>query len=202
MYELFIKNNIPKDKQVFENKSLTENLGDDIKMLFEECGGYSFRNGLYRVHNPNSSLHWAILISNYFTKYKKIIPFGYDWMGRQFAIDRNKENCILMFDPATAEDFELNQNLISFHNHDLVDERESFLAEQLFNQVIISLGINEINYDECAGYKVPLFLNGSDALDNYEISNMEVYWEMQCQIYLQIKDLPPGTKINSIKFKQ
>jgi hypothetical protein len=201
MYELFIKNNNPKDKQVLENKSLTENMDINIETLFNECGGYSFRNGLYRIHNPTSSLHWAILISSYFTKYKKIIPFGYDWMGRQFAIDMNRANYILMFDPATAEDFELKGSLASFHNQDLVHEREPLLAERLFNQVIMSLGIDDINYNDCAGYKVPLFLNGSETLDNYEISNMEVYWEIQCQIYIQIKNLPPGTKIDSIKIK-
>lgn len=201
MYELFLKNNDPKVKQVFEDKNSTENVDIDIKILFDDCGGYSFRNGLYRIHNPVSSQYWSILISTYFTGYRKLIPFGFDWMGRQFAIHENRKNIILMFDPATGEDFELNQSLISFHNQDLVLEREALLAEQLFEETITSLGIKEVNYNDCIGYKIPLFLNGSDALDNCEISNMEVYWEMQCQIYLQIKDLPPGTKINSIKIR-
>jgi len=201
MYKLFVENNNPKSEQVLEDKSLSENMRADIKRLFDECGGYSFRKGLYRIHNVNSSFHWAVLIRNYFTKYSKIVPFGYDWMGRQFAVDPTRENYILMFDPATAEDFELNQSLTLFHNEDLIDERETFLAEHLFNEVIKFLGINEISYHDCAGYKTPLFLNGSDALNNYEISNMEVYWEMQRQIYHQIKDLPPGTKINSIRIE-
>jgi len=63
------------------------------------------------------------------------------------------------------------------------------------------MGISEVRYGECIGHKVPLFLNGSDTIDNYEVTDMEVYWELQCQVYSQIKNLPPGTKINSIKFE-
>ena len=35
-----------------------------------------------------------------------------------------------------------------------------------------------LKHNECAGYKVPLFLNGDDVVDNLEISDMEVYWEI------------------------
>lgn len=203
MFDDFKKNVKVETVAVIENEDLISNINNDLKTLFFECGGCSFNNGLYRIHNPNSSLHWAIIIGNYYPKYKgRIIPFAYDWMGRHFTTDVNRENCILMFDPATGEDFELNENLLLFHNESLVYERESVLAEQLFNKVINVLSVSKINYNDCIGYKVPLFLGGSDTLNNYELSNMEVYWEIQCQLYLQIKDLPPGTKIDSIKFKR
>lgn len=35
-----------------------------------------------------------------------------------------------------------------------------------------------LKYNECAGYKIPLFLNGDDIVDNLEVSDMEVYWEI------------------------
>lgn len=32
--------------------------------------------------------------------------------------------------------------------------------------------------NKCVGYKVPLFLNGEDDIENLEVSDMEVYWEI------------------------
>ena len=201
MYELFNKNNVGVVKHQRTNDGITQYPSDEVAAFFNECGGCSFNLGLYRTHNFNSSLRWAINISDFFPKYKhKIIPFGYDWVGRQFAIDTQKKGVIYMFDPATAEDFELEQSLAQFHNEDLVYDRETTLAEQTFIEVLKILNIKEVDYDACAGYKIPLFLGGMDDIKNYELSEIEVYWEIQRQIYMQIKDLPPGTKINSIKF--
>jgi hypothetical protein len=112
-----------------------------------------------------------------------------------------RENYILMFDPATAEDFELNQGLEEFHNKDLVNERESALAENLFHELLKFLRLSEVAYSDCLGYKKPLLLGGTDTTDNYELTDIEVYWEFQRQIYLQTKDLPEGTKIDTIIFK-
>ena len=64
------------------------------------------------------------------------------------------------------------------------------------------LKADKIKYNDCVGHKTPLFLNGSDDLGNFEISNIEVYWHIQIQIYLQIKDLPPGTKIDTVKWNK
>jgi hypothetical protein len=203
MYDKFLTNNSPKAGQIIEKHyAFDGEINTEIQTLFEECGGYSFKNGLYKVHNPDSSVHWSSIIGNYFAQYKgRIIPFGYDWLGRQFAVDVARKNFILMFDPSTAESLELNQNIVSFHNLDLVDDIDSFLSEEHFHKVIKTMGLKEVKYGECIGHKISLFLNGSDTIDNYEIIDMEVYWEFECQIYLQIKNLPPGTKINSVKFE-
>jgi len=163
----------------------------------------TFRGGLYRTHAIISSIHWAIIIENYFPAYLgKIIPFGYDWMGRQFCNYKGDPNLILMFDPATVEGYELEQNIIDFHNVDLVEDRESMLSDLLFDQVKRSLKIQKIPYQECVGYRVPLFLNGKDAVSNQELIDTEVYWETQCQLYNQIKNLPDGTKIGSVKINE
>src|SRR4051812_46712753 len=105
MFEIFLKSNPSIKKHDLKNLDLIDESNIELISFFKECGGYSFGKGLYKTHLPESSLHWAIIISNYFPKYKsKIIPFGYDWMGRQFAIDTSRENYLLMFDPATGED--------------------------------------------------------------------------------------------------
>jgi hypothetical protein len=186
-----------------EDPALFKNIPEPLFELMQECGGCSFWGGLYRIHSTTSSVHWAIIIENYYPTYLgKIIPFGYDWMGRQFCNYKGEPNLILMFDPATVEDYKLERNVIDFHNIDLVDNRESMLSDLLFKQVKHFLKIEKVAYQECIGYRVPLFLNGMDEFPNQEIIDMEVYWETQCQLYKQIKDLPEGTKIGSIKFTE
>lgn len=204
MYETFISNNQPisNNRSSLNGGSIqTENI--ELKRLFEECGGYSFRNGLYRVHTSETSMHWASIIGQYFPKYNigKLRPFGYDWMGRQFSIELEKKDCIFMFDPSTGEDFELHESVLAFHNEDLVNELDNTLSKNTFLNVKKFLKREEILFNECCGYKIPLFLSGADAIENYEISDIEVYWQIQNQIYIQVKDLPPGTKINSVKIE-
>jgi hypothetical protein len=202
MYETFKQNTKPEKIGSAQNELLINNISSNAKALFSECGGYSFNDGLYRIHTAESSVHWTGVIEKYFPKYKEnIAPFAYDWLGRQFTMDKSREGYLLMFDPATAEVFELQEDVSSFHNQTLVNERDSILSEQLLKETLGSLGVGSINYKVCIGHKVPLFLGGVDAIGNFEIVDLEVYWEITCQLYHQIKDLPPGTKINSIKFE-
>lgn len=186
---------LPKDL------SLISNLNKDIVDFFNECGGLCIDRGVYKTHTPNSSLHWSVLISSYFANFgNKIIPFGYDWMGRQFVLINGKYNYILMLNPSTGEYFELNQNLVDFHNDDLVYEKEDILSASLFDEVLQFLKINQVDYDKCLGYKISLFLNGTNSLNNYGVIDMEVYWEIERQIYEKVKKLPPGTKIDKVTF--
>jgi len=203
MYEQFKIGNAPTLEEEMVGTHALEEIRDiKVANLFAECGGYSFWNGMFKVHTFPSSFYWSTLISKYYKTYdSKFVPFGYDWMGRQFAVDLRRENYILMFDPSTGEDFELNQDLVMFFIEDLIKDRDSILSGQLFHLATEFFHVEKIGYNNCIGYKIPLFLNGTDTLDNRELCDMEVYWEFQCQIYHQIKDLPPDTKIKSIKFE-
>ena len=40
-----------------------------------------------------------------------------------------------------------------------------------------------------------------DSLENMEVSDMEVYWDMTDQLWEAVKDLPEGTKIGNISFE-
>jgi hypothetical protein len=203
MYKNFLLNYESK-VSLFNDDSKSLGVFSNIQVndLFRECGGSVFRNGTYKTHNHASSFYWTSIISELFQDYKsRIIPFGFDWMGRQFSVDTERENNLLMFDPATVEVFEFSQNLYTFHNLELVDDSESYFDEVKFKKALIKSNLSEIGYHECIGYRVPLFLNGKDEIDNLEIVDNEVYWAFQNQIYQQIKNLPPGTKINSIRFE-
>ena len=74
-----------------------------------------------------------------------------------------------LFIPATFEDF---------HNIELVEYHEDSLASRFFESWQKENVGCVLERTDCVGYKVPLFLNGNDTLDNLEVSNMEVYWEI------------------------
>ena len=175
---------------------------DKLSALFAECGGVTINKGLYRVHSRISSQHWSDIIRRHFPELKKmVLPYGHDWLGRQYCVIQGVENVLVMFDPSTVEYFQMAGDLKDFHNRDLVDDRDDTVSEVGFNAALKKMNVTELVIDKCVGYKVPLFLGGKDDYTNYEIVDIEVYWEMQCQIFKQIKDLPPGTKVSSIKFK-
>ncbi|KAI9450318.1 hypothetical protein F5148DRAFT_1290902 [Russula earlei] len=94
-----------------------------------------------------------------------------------------------MFDPATAEYFELQMDLASFHNNYLVYERETTLSEDLFSNVLQSLSLEGINYNSCIGHKLPLFLGGKDAIENYEVWDIELYSFSNTYDFNSIEDI-------------
>jgi hypothetical protein len=184
-----------------EDKGFYKDLPSELVELLNSFGGSTINYGLYRIHTFKSSLQWSLLISEYFTNYEhQIYPFGFDWMGRQFCLNKTAST-IYMFDPATGEDFKLEQSLSLFHNDDLVNDTDSMLSVILCNKVLSFFKEKSINYNECFGYKIPLFLGGRDEIENYEKQDMEVYWHVESQLFNQVKNLPEGTNINKIKFK-
>ncbi len=129
-------------------------------------------------------MHWSLIVAEYFSKYQlKVYPFGFDWMGRQFCISVNNSNLLFMLYPGTGVESELHQDLAQLHNDDFVNDKDDMLASKLFNNALKKCNLKTINYTECIGYKVPLFLGGNDDLDNYEKVNLEVYWHVQNKLY-------------------
>ena len=101
---------------------------------------------------------------------------------------------ILILEPATAEALEVEKNIELFLNEDLVENRDYlFDIEKYYH---LRKMVNHFKFEECLGFKQFLFLGGKDHVDNFEIIDMEVYWELNYQIYLKTRNLPPGTKIH------
>jgi hypothetical protein len=203
MFEKFINNFEVTISQNEENDKELLNLNpDSLFELLELHGGKTLNNGLYRVHTFKSSIQWASIIGQYFNGHKsKIYPYGFDWMGRQFCISRDCNKLQIMFDISTIEYFELEQELELLHDEDFVNETESMLSSDLFIQVLKFCNRESIEYNECLGYKVPLFLGGADNIENYSIIDIEMYWDMQYQLYEKVRNLPEGTNIKSIKIE-
>jgi hypothetical protein len=55
---------------------------------------------------------------------------------------------------------------------------------------------------ECLCFKVPPMLGGTIDLDNVEVFSLEVALSINGQIVRQVKDLPPGTKINAVRMTE
>ena len=51
---------------------------------------------------------------------------------------------------------------------------------------------------ECVGYRVPLFLGGTDDVSNLERSDLAVYWSLCGQLRTRTVELPPGTAIHGV----
>jgi hypothetical protein len=111
----------------------------------------------------------------------RITGFACDWLGRQFAVDRERLDAdglplLLLLEPATRQVLEIPTNLTQFVEVELINEAEACLAEQFYRRWCQSSGDDAtIAGDECIGYRIPLFLGGKDEVENLERSNMAVY---------------------------
>lgn len=168
------------------NESLLTFSGCDesalLKDFFEIYSGQSFNGGRYRVHSAKNIDTWNNNIVSAFPEYRNnIFCFGYDWLGRQFALDRARNKSgyseILMFDIGFAEVLQIPENIIGFHNEELVDYSDAALASSFFDQWN-KINDSKLKNSECVGYKVPPFLSGSDDVTNLEKVEMDVYWHI------------------------
>lgn len=168
-----------------------------------QFAGVSFNGGVYRVHQLKNLAKWNHQIRTAFPEFsKRIWCFGYDWLGRHFALDTGRleqgKPQVLLLEPGTGEGLEIPSDLAGFHENILIDMPDAALAIEGFKKWSNS-GAHVLKHHECVGYKVPLFLGGQDTPDNFEVSDMEVYWSICSQLLRKTKDLPAGTSIGSIK---
>lgn len=173
--------------------------------FMREYAGATFNNGLYRVHALENRAKWTRLIEEAFPTCKGTISaFGYDWVGRQFALDANQrkdgEPLILMCQPGGADMFEIPCTFLTFHEDELINNSDAPLADVAFRDWI-QAGNRAPGPTECVGYKVPLFLGGVDDFENYEVCDMEVYWGITTQFLEVTRNLPPGTPIGRVTIK-
>lgn len=160
--------------------------------------------GCIEFHNLSSIREWNDTIITAFPDFSgRISCFGYDWLGRQFALDKerviNGQPQILMFESGTGEVYQIPCNFIDFHNEEIPNEHNACLASEFFSEWKSQKNIC-LTSDECAGYKVMLFLDGEDEVVNLEINIMDVYWHICSQLLQQLKDVPEGTVVHKIEF--
>ncbi|OPA94843.1 DUF1851 domain-containing protein [Pseudomonas fluorescens] len=203
MYEIF-RNVFSSDYRV-DNESLSVSaVNTDTRGLAElmlEFGGCSFENALYRVMKPSLTNEWNRTVEDAFPNFfGRVQCFGFDWLGRIFALDSGRleggQPGVIMFEPGTGQALEIPCDIVSFHNHELVEYREEALALTFHNQWLARGGAPK--YEDCIGYRKPLFLGGQDTVDNLEFSNLDVYWTITGQMIRKSRGLPPGTPLGEV----
>ncbi|YCM45159.1 T6SS immunity protein Tdi1 domain-containing protein [Verrucomicrobiaceae bacterium 227] len=161
--------------------STLEERATGITELLSSSGGATFANGLYRLHGSGDIAGWTKNVEAAFPEYQGAVAcFGYDWLGRHFALDaRTNEGQwpILLIEPGAGEAMQIPASFADFHNVELVEYASDALSEPFFQEWINSGG-GRPRPAECIAYKTPLFLGGSDTIENLEVSDMEVYWHL------------------------
>jgi hypothetical protein len=172
--------------------------------LADRFAGCSFENGLYRLHDEETGPRGMTWIAESFPQFvSRARPFGFDWLGRQFAVDSGRleggQPLVLLFEPGTGEVLQIPFSFSQFHEQ-LDELREPALAGSFFarwtqaNPELIPLDIKQ-----CAGYTVPLFLGGKDEVENLEVIDLEVYWSMSGQLHESTQGLRPGSSIRRVR---
>jgi len=192
VFEYFRKEFKP-DRQQSNQAIIVEPLVVEVtgwNEFFSEFSGCSFNNGLYRTLSTDSIGEWNRIVSSAFSiDPGSLICFGYDWLGRFFALDLDRfaddEPLVLMFEPGTGDVLEIPASFAQFHELELIVHRTECLEPEYYEEWL-DTGNDPLPHDRCAGYKVPLFLGGEDTVENLEPSDMEVYWVILGQILRRI----------------
>jgi len=130
----------------------------------------------------------------------RITCFGYDWQGTAFAVDSQRleegQPGVLMFEPGTAEILLIPANIETFHDALMIENPDAALTANIYVEDWLAAGGAQPAFDQCIGYKKPLFLGGEDDISNQELTDLEVYWHIMGQVIAKVKGLPPGTPVN------
>jgi Domain of unknown function (DUF1851) len=165
--------------------------------LLAAHGGSTFDDGLYRLHEPTTSLRADQIVAEAHPELgNRVRCFGYDWLGRQFAIDLNAPEAasVRMIEPGTGEVLVLPASFVTFHDSLLMDYRDAALASAFFESWVAGhRDALPLKADRCVGYRVPLFLGGDDNLGNLEETDLWLYWDISAQLIAQTRNLPAGT---------
>jgi hypothetical protein len=202
MFEQFLRI-LPRDPEEdvgsFGDPSVPNIVG--LQELLGSFGGASFAGGLYRIVRPKDLEMWQLRVESAFPQFeKRIVCFGYDWLGSAFALDPNRlvgaQPGVVMFEPGTGKALEMPSNILSFHNLGLKEFGEAALAIGFF-QRWLSIGGRAPSTMQCVGYKKPLFLGGNDDVTNLELSDIDVYWHVMARLIRRTRGLPEGTPIHT-----
>lgn len=165
MFERFL------EKVDYKKKSVS-----NVEEFFAELNGKTFLKGMYRLFRKDQIGKWTAIVEEAFPNYKGTIEvFGFDWMGQIFAT-RKDTNTVLWFQPGTGEVLDIPSDFVIFHDTEIVEYPEDALVSKYFDYWFENNEHYTLKHSECVGYKVPLYLNGEDDLNNLEVSDMEVYW--------------------------
>jgi hypothetical protein len=175
---------------------------------FEEHVGFgSFESGLIRVFKPGrmeALAAWGAIGKQKapMQVYSRFVPFASSWHGDLFCLDthlhENQRFAICLLEPGTGKLLRIAPTIEQFFSETLINERESALVSSFYGAWRLSGGAVP-TFSECIGYKVPMFLNGADTVNNLEAINQDIYITLSGQMFAQLSSLPPGTPISQFR---
>jgi hypothetical protein len=143
--------------------------------------GATFGDGQYRLYEPSEISKWTgVAIVAFPNLDGRIVCFGMNWLGFQFALDVQRdeggEPLIMMLDPGAGEAVEIPATFVGFHEEILLAHADAILGSDLFEDWCAE-GQSPPSAGSCAGCRVPLFLGGADDVSNLELMDAEEYWD-------------------------
>lgn len=176
----------------------------DFAEFMTRYSGCTFNGGLYRVHTAETSR--AVLprvIEEFPSRRGRITCFGFDWIGRQFALDTHRPEgqppLVKMFEADTGDCLEIPADFRQFHESEAVDYPNDVFVADLFRQWRADRpGAPPLSHHEIAGFQVPMFLGGDVAVGNLEVTDMQVHWSLTAQLWRSTRGLPTGTTVGEV----
>ena len=152
----------------------------NIQDIVNKIGGQSYNDGLFVTYGQKDVSNYTEMIERLFPQAKdKIFCFGRDWLNRQFAVINYKPFSILQFDPNYRDITHIEVDLKQFFEQELILKCNDLCAKNYFLEWNKSL-----NYSQCSGYIIPLFLGGKDNIDNLQI--VDSYVDLEILVQLQV----------------
>jgi hypothetical protein len=166
-----------------------------LRPLFDAVSGVTLDDGFYRFHTQRSaqlgSIACAKLIGGFTSRYHS---FAFDWLGREIAANvRSGE--VIVVDPGGGEHLKSSVGIDSWHDAVASEEDDPMLYPFYQEWRAANPHAGPLRADQAVGYEVPLFLGGRDELDNLELTDRDVYFEICTQLAVKSRGLPPGTAI-------
>lgn len=87
-----------------------------------------------------------------------------------------------MCDAGSHEILEIPLGIKEFLNNEIPEYPNELFALDFYKEYI-SQGGTSPSYNQCIGYKIPLFLGGSDDLSNIEQIDFDVFWTIMAQLW-------------------
>jgi hypothetical protein len=103
-----------------------------------------YLDGAYRLHQRDDVARFTALAIEAFPDFTdRIECFGADWLGRQFATDKERivdgTPQVLMLEPGTGEVLEIPVNRAAFHDEELTNQPDAAAAYSFFQQWLVLL---------------------------------------------------------------
>ena len=170
-----------------ETEKILRDLPATYRTFLQRLPAVSFKGGALRVLTPatkpsiaswNSEQGWH---ADWPEWRNRFVVFAFDWLGNQIAFDRNEAMNISEFEPGTGNINSVPVDFSGFLDL-LVDSGEEILLEASFTKWRTLTG-RTLEFNQCVGHKIPLFLGGSDSFDNMEVSDLSVHVSIMGQVY-------------------